>query len=533
MPPPLPHPLSRRDFLQQLALGATGLCLGSANAASSPGRRPDGERPNIVLILADDLGFSDLGCFGSTVIETPNLDRLAAGGTRFTQFYNNAKCAPSRASLLTGLYAQQTGCHGPPARLENSLTLAEALRPAGYRTWMSGKWHAAETPFQRGFERAYGLCDGHNNFWTNGYADPDGKGFTPDWAERRRARWAVDGEEFTDWKPPSPEFYTTDAFTDAAVGYVRDAAHDPSPFFLHLAYTAPHFPLHAHPEDIAKYRGRFRHGWEEERERRLTRQRELGLLDPRWPVAPRDERVPAWASVADPADWDLRMAVYAAMIERMDRGIGRLVAALKATGRLDDTLIVFLSDNGGCAEEYNLTPDLAPGPKDSFRTLDIGWASATNTPFRKFKNWDHEGGICTPAIAHWPGHVPAGRIAHDVGHFIDFMPTCLELAGATYPGQHRGQAVLPPEGRSLVPLLTGGSTTPDEPRLLCWQFGSAAAARRGPWKIVRRGRQNPWELYEIETDRTETRDLAAARPQIVTALSREWHAWATRVGAKI
>ena len=526
-----PPPQSRRQFLHKLGLGAASVCL-TAPLCADRTTRPalSGSRPNILLILADDLGFSDLGCFGSPTLETPHLDQLAAGGTRFTQFYNNAKCAPSRASLLTGLYAQQIGCHGPPARLENCVTLAEALRPAGYRTWMSGKWHAAETPFQRGFERAYGLCDGHNNFWTNGYTDPDGKGFTPDWAERRRARWAIDGQEFSNWKPDSPDFFTTDAFTDAAVGYLRDAANDPSPFFLHLAYTAPHFPLHAHPEDIAKYRGRFRHGWEEERARRHQRQLELGLVDARWTLPGRDEQVPAWSEVKDADDWDLRMAVYAAMIERMDRGIGRVVETLRKTGRLDDTLILFLSDNGGCAEQYNLTPEIAPGPKESFRTLDAGWAAATNTPFRKFKNWDHEGGICTPGIAHWPGRVPAGRVAQDVGHFIDFMPTCLDLAGAPYPEEHRDQPVLPPEGRSLVPVLAGG--THHGERLLAWQFGSAAAARRGRWKIVRRGRQSPWELYDLEADRTETRNLAATRADLVAQLETEWHAWAKRVGVR-
>lgn len=526
-----PHPPSRREFLGGLGAAAAALTLPAGLAKSEPtspetsaqGGLP--QRPNILLIMADDMGFSDLGCYGADVVETPNLDRLGMGGMRFTQFYNCAKCAPTRASLLTGLYASQAGSDGEVAYLRHCATLGEALRPAGYRTWMTGKWHQYETPYQRGFDRYYGLCDGQCNYWNPGRARPG----EPEPGRMRFGRWAIDGEEFAEWTPTDPDFFSTDAFTDHALQYLDETPDDAQPFLLHVCYTAPHFPLHAPPEDIAKYRGKFMHGWDELRERRHKRQLALGLLDPQWKLSNRDERAPAWADLSEPEqqDWDLRMAVYAAMIDRMDRNIGRLIRKLEETGQLENTLIMFLSDNGGCAESFNLTPDIDPGPVESFRTLDLPWANATNTPFRKFKRRDHEGGISTPFIAHWPGVIPPGRINHDVAHVIDVMPTLLELAGGTYPQMNRGEPVVPCEGLSLTPLLRGESRAGHE--LLCWEYRIYAAARRGRWKILRSHPTEPWELYDMVNDRTETTDRAKDHPEIVLALALDYDRWATRV----
>ena len=481
--------------------------------------------------MADDMGYADLGCFGASVVETPNLDRLGFGGTRFTQFYNCAKCAPSRASLLTGLYPPQAGSDGEKAFLTNCVTLGEALRPAGYHTWMTGKWHQFETPYQRGFDHFFGLCDGQSNYWNPGPprpGEPEPGNFTP----KAYTHWAIDDQEFDAWTPPTKEFFTTDAFTDEALGYMRRYAGDGKPFFLHVCYTAPHFPLQAHPADIAKYRGKFMGGWDAMRERRHRRQLGLGVVDEIWSLSDRDEAAPAWDSLseAEQRDWDLRMAVYAAMIDRMDRNIGRLLHELEETGELENTLILFLSDNGACAEVFNRTPDIDPGPVESFRTLDLPWANACNTPFRKFKRRDHEGGISTPLLAYWPGVVPAGRIERSMCHVMDVMPTLLELAGGTYPPTYDGRPIVPCEGRSLLPLLQGKAWAGHE--LLCWEYSIYAAARRGDWKIVRLAPDEPWELYNMAADRTETHDLASQFPERVAALASDYAAWSERVGVE-
>jgi arylsulfatase len=521
------HPLTIPLVVASVALFTALEAASGERGLASSITSPAGSRPNIILILADDLGYSDLGCFGGE-IQTPNLDRLGMGGTRFTQFYNNAKCAPTRASLMTGLYSQQTGCHGPPVQLSRCVTLAEVLRSSGYRTWMTGKWHAAETPHQRGFERHFGPCHGHLNYWNPGErrpGEPAPAAYRPDDV----CRWAIDDREYLPWTPEDRDFYATDAFTDHAIRYIREGREDPRPFFLHIAYTAPHFPLQARPADIEKYRGRYRKGWDTTRLERYHRQLQLGLIDAAWGLPPRDETVPAWLEIEDKDQWDLRMSVYAAMVDRMDQNIGRLLEALRAAGKDANTLILFLSDNGGTAEDYNRTPDVAPGPIDSYRTLDAGWANVTNTPFRKFKMWNHEGGISTPFIAHWPGVVPAGAISDEVGHVIDIMPTVLELAGAEYPKKRDGASVLPFEGRSLLPLLVGGER-PSIP--LMWQFGGAAAVRIGNLKAVRRDRKSGWELYNIEADRTEMNDLAQDHPAELRELVSAYDDWVQRVGAR-
>ena len=504
-----------------LLLGLLPASLSCAGPATGEGA----ERPNIVLIMADDMGWSDLGCYGGE-IATPNLDRLAAGGLRFSQFYNNAKCAPTRASLLTGLYSQQVGVHVTPARMQGCVTIAEALSAAGYRTLMSGKWHAEELPTQRGFDRYFGLADGCCNYFNPGQRRP---GELEPGRKRPVRRWAIDGQVYLPYNTPEdPDFYTTDAFTDRALEYLDQYGREPEPFFLYLAYTAPHYPLHAWPEDIARHRGRYLAGWDAVRQERCRRAVELGLVDGRWTPAPRDEEVPPWDEVEDRDPWDLRMAVYAAMIESMDRNIGRLLARLREIGAEENTLVLFLSDNGGCAERLHLTPDAPPGPMESYHTVDAPWANASNAPFRKYKSWNHEGGIATPMIASWPAVIErGGGIVHDPGHVIDLLPTCLELAGASYPRTFDGAPIPPCEGLSLAPLLRGRPRRGHD--ALFWQFRGFGAVRQGRWKLV--GGES-WELYDLVLDRTEQNDLAGSQPERVRELSRLYADWVERCGGK-
>lgn len=453
-----------------------------------------------MLILADDMGFSDLGCYGGE-IDTPNLDRLAAGGLRFTQFYNGARCCPTRASLLTGLHPHQAGVghmvedRGFPAYQgylnRRGATIAEVLRPAGYRTLMSGKWHVGDAPgrrpLDRGFDRYFGLLGGGSNYFE---------------LEKGR-KMQKDG---ADWAPSGP-FYMTDAFTDAAVGFVKESA---SPFFLYLAYTAPHWPLQAPAEDVAKYRARYAAGWDAIREARVRRQ--TGFLDV--PLSPRDARVPPWTS--SPLEIE-KMSVYAAMVERMDRGIGRVLDVLPP-----NTIVIFLSDNGASAEEYDrVTRDIPPGPRESFHTCGPAWANVSNTPLRSYKHWVHEGGISTPFIVAGPG-VTRG-VTKEPAHLIDVMATFVELAGAAYPAD-----TLLMEGRSLVPVFHGGRL---EERALFWEHEGNKAVRRGRWKLVARHKQ-AWELYDLDQDRGEGRDLSAGEPDRVKALAGDWEAWAARVGVR-
>lgn len=509
------------------------LCLAafSLHAASAP-------RPNILLILADDLGFSDLGCYGSS-IATPNLDRLAAGGLRFTQFYNAARCCPTRAALLTGLYPHQAGVGHmlqpwrPPSYSnglgENTATVAELLRDAGYRTYHVGKWHvggvganltpdkpgARNHPMNRGFDRAYGSGGGGNYF-----------ALTPLYLDRENIK-AGEG------------FYATDAFTDNAVNFLEahGSEHKDKPFFLHLCYTAPHFPLHAKPADIAKYRGKFLHGWDTERERRFAKQKELGLFPRDAQLSPRDPMAKAWASLseAERNEWDLRMAVYAGMIDCLDQGVGRVLDAVKRLGAEQNTLVVFLSDNGASAEFLDTWPNPARGHKpgsevgtrESHKCLEVGWANAGNTPFREHKMWDHEGGISTPLIVRWPAGVAArGQFTREPGHVIDLQPTFLELAGAKYPEKLKDRALTPLPGQSLLPILQGKS--PGE-RTLAWEHEGNRAVRVGDWKLVATFR-GPWELYDLRTDRAELKNLAAQQPARVQQLAAAWQVWADQVG---
>ena len=499
-------------------------------------------RPNIVLILADDLGFSDLGCYGGE-IATPNLDRLAAGGMRFTHFYNNAVCVATRASLLTGQYCHKVG-QGLGARLRagaNNVTFAELLRDAGYRTLMAGKWHSGqspgELPLDRGFDRHWGLVDGGSNYFNPGVRRP-GEPEPVHKAPGDYRLWGDDRRLTRPFTPEDPDFYITDAFSDRAVSFLDRHERDERPFLLYLAYTAPHFPLHAPEQDIARYRGRYLIGWDELRRRRHARLCELGLVEERWGMSERDALCGTWEQARDKQRWDRKMAVYAAMVDRMDRGIGRVLDKIRELGEEQDTLVLFLSDNGGCGEHIDNTPDRVPGTVDTYTTVDAPWANASNTPFRKYKVFDHEGGIATPLIACWPAVIEPGAISHEVGHVVDFLPTFAELAGAEYPERYRGNRIAPADGISLAPLLRRAPRSP-HPHL-CWELNGCRAIRRGRWKAVSMGpprcyaghRIPPgcdgWELYDMAADRCETNDMAAERPGLVRELDTLWRGWYER-----
>jgi len=507
--------LTRRDFIRRVGLGLGAL---ACSASLADGKR---DRPNILLIMADDMGYSDLGCFGGE-IHTPNLNALAAGGVRFTQFYNCAKCGPTRASLLTGQYNQAVGT----AEMQYGVTFGEVLRSAGYRTIISGKWHQKPLPTTRGFDRYFGLADGCCNFWNPGTTARPGEP-APGRKRSTPRRWAIEDKAIMGYVPPEKDFYTTDAFAGYAIGRLEEYKNADKPFLLYLPFTAPHYPLHAWPEDIAKYRGRYRIGWDELRRRRYKRQVDMGLVDPQYAVSPRDPDVPAWETLREEQkdEYDLLMSVYAAMVDRLDQAIGRVFAKLKELGVWDNTLILFLSDNGGCAENVNRPPDIPPGPVESYRTLGRPWANATNTPYRKYKSTDYEGGNCTPFIAHWPGVIKPGTTTDQVGHIIDILPTFAEIAGAKYPKTFDGRPIKPVAGKSLVPIFKGKRRAPHE--ALFWQFGKAKAVRQGNWKLVRFGNAE-WELYNLETDRTELHDVAKAHPDRVQQMAQAWQTWRDR-----
>lgn len=521
------------------------------NIAPSHDPARDTRRPDILLVLADDMGFSDIASYGGE-ISTPSLDRLAQGGVRMTQFYNTARCSPSRASLMTGLHPHQVGIgilnfddapDGYPGNLvEECTTIAEVLRETGYATYLSGKWHMAVDmdnansawPTRRGFDRFFGTLEGAGSYY--------------------QPRTLTRQEENIETESLKDDFFYTDAITENAIEFLTD--HEESraedPFFLFLSYTAPHWPLHAHEKDIAKYEHRFDAGWDELREQRLERLVKAGIIDPRWALSDRDERVPAWRDVED-KDWEAsRMQVYAAQVDSMDQGIGRVIAKLEQTGRLNNTLVIFLSDNGGCAEEMppesvkefvtsfvplkeisrqgeqvvpGNVPGLRPGPEETYQSYGRAWANLSNAPFREYKHWIHEGGISTPLIVHWPqGLDQSGAICTVPNQLVDILPTLAEAAGATYPMQRNGQDVPPAEGRSMLPALRGVDA---EPRDLFWEHEGNAAVRRGQWKLVRK-HARPWELYDIEADRTELNDLAPQHLDRVAELAAAYQAWADR-----
>lgn len=495
-------------------------------------------KPNILLILADDLGWSDLGCYGSE-IKTPNLDTLAKEGLRFTQFYNSARCSPSRAAILTGLHPHQAGFPNLSGVLvERCATLPEVLKPAGYQSYMVGKWHLSEKskPTDRGFDEFYGMLGGYNSCWQE---EP----FFTRWPAGRAKRRYDPGQ-----------FYATDVLGDYALDFIQQGQKSGKPWFLYLAFNAPHFPLHAPESEIAKYEKLyFEKGWDRIREERLARQKKLELVPGNLALTPRsvvpenrfntqtgwaDKENPAWDSLPEDRRRDLarRMAVFAAMVDRMDQNIGRVTAELKRSGQLDNTVIFFLSDNGGCAEWDPWGFDESSGPKNmlhsgadlktvggpkSYISYGSGWANVSNTPWRLYKHYNHEGGIRTPLIVHWPEGVKTkpGTLTTQPGYITDFMPTLLELCGAAYPS---GKLAL--EGTSLTPALSGKSLAP---RTIFIEHEGNKSARDGDWKLVGLA-GTPWELYNLTLDPTERTDLASREPTRVAALSRAWDAWAER-----
>jgi arylsulfatase A-like enzyme len=498
--------------------------------------------------MADDLGFSDIGCYGGE-IRTPNLDRLAADGLRYTQFYSAAKCHTTRASLVSGLYPHQTGCELPlgaratkdkSRRIEHSgISIASVLKDAGYATFASGKWHAGGLPTDRGFEHFFGLRGGACSY------------FTP-----ARRLYRDDGRATID---PQAEFYFTDAITDEALGYLSQhfKSEGERPFFLYVAYTAPHWPMHAHEDDIARYRGAYEKGWHAIRERRLQRLVEMGIISPDWQL-PEMEPTSPWQSAQHKAWEQRRMEVYAAMVDRMDQGIGQIVDMIREQNALKNTIVVFLSDNGGSQEEiqadtsYVVTvlpdatrdgspirpgndPSIMPGPETTFQTVGHEWGNVNNTPFRYGKVRVHEGGIASPLIVHWPAGIrDGGALRHQLTHVIDLLPTFMELAAATYPSEYEGKATERLQGLGLTPTFDNRNLDRDT---LFFEMAGNRAVRNQKWKAVLKqgfpGRlrnkvQVPvehWELYDMQSDRTETRNLASEHPETLQSMIRQWEEW--------
>jgi arylsulfatase A-like enzyme len=529
-------------------------------------------RPNIIVMMSDDMGYSDLGCYGGE-IATPHLDALATGGLRFTQFYNTARCCPTRAALLTGLYPHQAGIgHMMEDRGSDGyrgdlnrrcVTIAEALKPAGYRTYMLGKWHVTKKtkpanesekfnwPLQRGFDRYYGTIHGAGSFFDPISLTRDNQYISP----------------FADPQYQPSEYFYTDALADHAVRFVSEHARDHAaqPFFMYLAFTSAHWPMHAKETDLAKYKGKYDAGYDAIRDARWERMKSLGLINPQWKMA--SQRGGDWNAVKN-REFETRcMETYAAMIDCMDQGIGRLVAELKRQQQLDNTLILFLQDNGGCAEVMGrsgnfqpraerpplpplaadyIQPDMIPkqtrdgypvrqgygvlpGPADTFIGYGEAWANVSNTPFREYKHWVHEGGISSPLIAHWPAGIPASRkngFEKQPAHLIDLMATCVDLAGATYPAKFQDTEIQPLEGVSLRPAFAGEPLARRQP--IFFEHEGNRAVRENKWKLVAKGPGGPWELYDIEADRSEAINLAEQQPERVKAMTAQWEQWAHR-----
>tara|TARA_B100001123_G_scaffold393918_4_gene474278 strand:- start:913 stop:2553 length:1641 start_codon:yes stop_codon:yes gene_type:complete len=511
-----------------------------------------GQRPNIILIMVDDMGFSDIGCYGSE-INTPNLDHMSASGASFSQFYNYARCCPTRAALLTGVYPHQAGIGHMTVDLgwegyrgfinDNTITIGEALKISGYNTAMAGKWHVGgdyllstpesarpgepgwPMPVQRGFDHHYGTLIGAGSF------------FNPHTLV----------SDYDHIEPEGDDYYYTDAIGDHSVKFIDDMGAKEEPFFLYTAFTAPHWPLHAFEEDIAKYKGRYRNGWDELRKSRYEEAKGSGVIDAKWAISQRDENQLDWNTVED-QDWeDARMAVYAAQIDRMDQNIGKILTKLRAMDIENNTLIMFLSDNGGCAEflkedgrfefapsktrdgqdvKTGNTKDVMPGPADTYMSYDLSWANASNSPFRLFKHWTHEGGISTPFIAYWPDVIDKEhRVFRGAGHIIDVMATCLDAAGGQYPEDRDGFKLRPMQGQSLLPAFENESWTRDGE--LFWEHEGNIAVRQNEWKLVRKF-PGDFELYNMDEDRTETNNLARKMPERILEMTGLYDSWASR-----
>lgn len=491
-------------------------------------------RPNIIVILIDDMGWSDVGCFGSEV-PTPNIDALAARGLRFTQFYNTARCSPTRASLITGLYPHQAGLgyldslvrensKGTQGRLRGDcVTMAEVLGETGYFTIMTGKWHMGQhrgtPPWSRGFKRSLSSRVGELYF--------------PNQRQQRENGLHLNGKRLSLDNPQlGKDWYGPDLLTDWGLRFIDEALAVKQPFFYYLPHSSVHFPLQVPQADIDRYRGKYLVGWDSLREERHQRQIEMGLVDPNWPMAPLPPDVPPWDSLSDEQKdrFDLIMAIYAAMIDRLDRSIGTLVEGLKSRGVLDQTLIAILFDNGGNAESGPRGRLKGKNPGGPGSTVFLGqcWATLSNTPFRRYKHFTHEGGISTPLIVHWPAGISSdhnGQLRTEPAHLIDLMPTFVEVSGAEYPTQYNGHSIQPMEGVSLVPVLAGKKINRDEP--IFFEHEGNRAVRDGKWKLVLK-HKGPWELYDVQDDRTEQNDLIDDQPDIAQKLIAQWEAWAAR-----
>jgi len=513
-----------------LLIAFTCLIIGFRPAVKKP---VPAKKPNIIIILADDMGYSDIGCFGSDV-QTPNLDEMAKGGLRMTEFYNASRCCPTRASLLTGLYQHQAGVgdmmntRPQPAYQgylnKNCVTIAEAFKAGGYTTLMAGKWHVGEAPehwpVKRGFDHYFGLIDGAGSYFGLYNYRPN-----------QKLTIALDDKSVT----PGKGYYSTNAFTDYAIKFIQQNKESGKPFFLYLAYQAPHWPLQALPKDIAKYKGKFMQGWDKLREERFKRLQESGIISKGTQLSPRDSHVPAWETLTEEEKvrWDDKMAVYSAMIDCMDQNIGRLRQTLKEMGEDKNTVIMFLSDNGGSSEmihgngflpailEANEKPASDP---TSFTSYGFEGANVSNTPFRLFKHWEYEGGTATPFIAYGPGIVKPGISSGQPAHIIDLMSTCLDLAGVKYPDSYHGNKITKTEGISLVPLFKNEKWKGHN--ALFFEHEGNRAVRQGDWKLVSDFPENKWHLYNMKTDRSELNDLSGKNAEKVNELAALYNAWA-------
>ena len=513
------------------------------------------KKPNIVVIMVDDLGYSDLGCYGGE-ISTPNIDSLGYNGLRFTQMYNGARCCPSRAALLTGLHPHQAGIGQLTADLgvpsyqgylrDGCVTIAEVMKTAGYRTMISGKWHVASSwdardrdnwilgdkkhpmPKQRGFDRSFGILNAAESYWN--------------------PKSLILGDVLIDVE--TEDFHLTDAIADHAVEQIDESIAMDKPFFQYGAFSAPHWPLHAREDDIVKYEGKYMAGYDAMRTSRHEQQKGLGVVDDKWDISPRDSDSPDWKDVRNKEYEDIRMATYAAMVEQVDRGVGRIIDTLRAQGEFDNTVIMFLSDNGGCAElfqedgdwpdpslwETELTlqgdkvragdiPELRPGPDTTFQAVELPWANVSDTPFRLFKRWIHEGGISTPFIVHWPDQIEKSNILDNPMHIIDISATCYEIAGAQYPTEHHDTEITPLEGESFLPALQGRQLNREQ--AITIEHEGNRGIRIGDWKLVAEWNK-PWEMYNISDDRTEQNNLIDGEKDRAKAFEKTYFEWAER-----
>jgi arylsulfatase A-like enzyme len=475
-----------------LIAAVCGVALGASAAPSSP------ERPNILLMMVDDLGFSDFGCYGGE-IETPRIDALAESGLRFSQFYNTAKCHSSRVCLMSGLYCNQAG----NSELSRATTIAEVLGEAGYVTSMTGKWHLKKEPTDFGFQRYFGHLSGATDFFVGDDT------------------FRLNGKKWDDF---DEDFYTTDANVDYAMTFIDEALKGTKPFFHYIAFNAPHYPLQAPKEDIQKYLGRYDVGWDAIRAARFSKQKQLGMFPSDMSLPALPEHMEAWADLSDDEREfeSFRMSIYAAMVDRVDQNIGRMIDYLEAKGQLDNTLILLCSDNGACPFERSKNLDIPPWQGKSFYLYDASWATVGNTPLRHYKQTQHEGGISSPLIVRWPNHIKnKGKWERSPGHLVDIMATFIEVGGAKYPNSRK---IEPLQGKSLVPLFQGLEREGHEE--IYFQFNACRALRKGDWKVVSfYGKK--WELYNISKDRVEQNDLAAEYPEKVEELSERWHELAT------